>query len=1178
MIYFIKNLFLLILFSVSISFSFAQKISFPENQGQDGLNIESSDNNGITLKFALSEFSFQSTKIEGESMQQLVYGLSLVPGKEGAPNLPFIGKNILIPDGSQIEVELISADKEIFHNINIAPAAKIPFDTEETIPAVKGIEYSKNEWYPQNNITFKTTEIRGMQFASLRFSPFQYNAVSKELVVYKNMEFEIKFNSKNTSYGQERFRSPFWDQILSDLVYNEQDIPEIDYNLRNTNQSKEAGCEYLIVTPNQEEFLAWADSIKQFRNAQGVYTKIVTIDEIGGNDVNVLDTYFTEVYNTWDPVPSAVLLMADYGDDDHTITSKRFPHPYEGTYISDNYYADVTGNNLPDFVFARMTARNNEELEIMVGKFMKYELNPPTLASFYNEPITALGWQTERWFQLCTETVGGYMANVLGKTPNRINAIYDGNPMVDPWSSANGTYSITSYFGPNGLNYIPSSPSELDGWSGGTGSDVVDALNAGSFILQHRDHGGYGGWGEPNFNSGSISQLNNSEYLSHIFSINCLTGQFDEGNQCFAEKFHRWDNGGALSITAASQVSYSFVNDAYVWGMYDNMWPDFMPDYGGNLIPERDFRPAFGSASGKYFLSTTSWVGGSMNTITYRLFHHHGDAFNVVYTEIPQQNEVNYEIAITNDITTIAFEAEPYSLVGLSVEGEYLANGITNENGEVSIDYTPQNPQTIIKVVITKQNYFRHQGEILLVVAEGPYLINTNHDNDDANDNGIIEYNEEVYLDFAIKNVGVEATTNVVVSLNTNDEYITIDDATESFGDISEGEEISIDHAFQFTTSVDIPDEHRIMLTYTISNGSQEWNGEFSLIAYAPQIEFSLISFEEIDGNDNGYLDPGETAMASFTISNIGHFDFPAGNSNLTANSSYITIDASEQNFDAIAIGESFVSEFQITTSASTPTGTTASITNNIIADPFSFEKDQFFNIGLIVEDWEMESFDKFDWGFGGDAPWEIATNYVSEGNFSVMIDGLADNEHSSLILDYDLPGNHEISFFIQVSCQKSHDFLSFYIDDELIEQWSGLILFEQYTFPVSAGEHTFKWEYAKDNEGDTGLDAAWLDFIILPPGQTITGASERNKLSLSEFTIYPNPNNGIFQIDYSRLENAQRLSVYSSVGQLVYEKPLNNKDLKQEMIDLSHLNKGLYIIQILDQENASKTQKLMIE
>ncbi|NOR86715.1 MAG: hypothetical protein GQ527_03810, partial [Bacteroidales bacterium] len=469
-----SRLILSVLLSFSLLISSAQTYTFSENEGKDGLSLISSNQEKVQLSFAVEEFQMSPIMVEGESMLHLNYGLSFIPGAKGAPDLPSIAKNILIPSGAQVEIILVSSDQEIYENVKISPAAQIPFDTQAEFPPLKGIEYSKNELYPMNSLNIKTTEIRGMQIATIGISPFQYNPISQQLIVHKNIEFEIQISDAKGSYGEDRFRSPFWDQILSDLVVNTDDIPRIDYNKRSSN-SKDLGCEYLIVVPDNPDFLMWADTIKRFRNEQGINTKIVTIDEIGGNDIETIDNHFEDVYDNWDPVPSAVLLMADYGNDENTITSMSWTHPYEGSYISDNYYADVTGNNLPDFVFARMTGNNFEEFEIMVNKFTGYESNPPTLESFYDEPITALGWQTERWFQICTESVGGYMSSVLGKTPNRINAIYDGNPLVDPWSTANNTYSVTSYFGPNGLGYIPSSPSELDGWSGGTGGDVVDA-------------------------------------------------------------------------------------------------------------------------------------------------------------------------------------------------------------------------------------------------------------------------------------------------------------------------------------------------------------------------------------------------------------------------------------------------------------------------------------------------------------------------------------------------------------------------------------------------------------------------------------------------------------------------------------------------------------------------------
>ncbi len=107
-----------------------------------------------------------------------------------------------------------------------------------------------------------------------------------------------------------------------------------------------------------------------------------------------------------------------------------------------------------------MTANNEAQLQVMITKFLNYERNPPTSAAFYDHPITALGWQTERWFQICSETIGGFWKNVQNKHPVRINAIYSGTPGT-VWSTATNTATVVNYFGPSGLGYIPNTPAEL---------------------------------------------------------------------------------------------------------------------------------------------------------------------------------------------------------------------------------------------------------------------------------------------------------------------------------------------------------------------------------------------------------------------------------------------------------------------------------------------------------------------------------------------------------------------------------------------------------------------------------------------------------------------------------------------------------------------------------------------
>lgn len=380
-------------------------------------------------------------------------------------------------------------------------------------------------------------------------------------------------------------------------------------------------------------------------------------------------------------------------------------------YASDNKYADVTGDEMPDVVFSRITANDATQLEIMVTKFLDYERTPPTNPRFYNKPITALGWQTERWFQLCSEIVGGYFRNIQGKDPRRINKIYQGTP-GNVWSTATNTNTVVNYFGPSGLGYIPQSPASMGGWDGGTAAMVNFAIDSGAFMLQHRDHGEYMGWGEPSYKISHINQLTNTD-LTFVFSINCQTGAYQRSSECFGEHFHRYfkngHNSGALGLVCPSEVSYSFVNDTFVWGMYDNMWPDFMPAEGTNP-PSRGVLPAFGAAAGKYFLKQSSWpYNSSDKLVTYRLFHMFGDAFQVMYTEIPVALTVTHDPVIDYGSTTFTITANSNALIALTSGDMILATGYGNGTGPTTISIPVLPVGTQVMVTVTKHNFYRYK-------------------------------------------------------------------------------------------------------------------------------------------------------------------------------------------------------------------------------------------------------------------------------------------------------------------------------------------------------------------------------------------------------------------------------------------------------------------------------------
>ncbi len=733
--------FLFALLFAAINMS-AQQFNYPDVVGKPGFTLVDSRANSVQIIFSVPSFSMEDQIINGITMKNVSLPGTFLFNDAGMPNLPGNGKFIAIPQGATPKVNIISQRTEVFHQVEIAPAPSLPLDNDDR-PLV-GIPntqvYSTNAFYPESPVKIsEICQIRGVDAVILGVTPFQYNPVTKDLVVYKDIKVEITFDGGNGQFGDEAYRSTWWDPILQDNLMNYASLPVVDYNARMQSLSKSKRtdeCEYIIISPNGAVFQSWADSIRKFRTEQGILTKVFTLTQVGGNTVAAIENFINNAYNTWTIKPVACLLLGDYGTDDtKNIISHLYTHP-DGypNFASDNKYADVTGDEMPDVVFSRITANDASQLQIMISKFLNYERTPPINPRFYDKPITALGWQTERWFQLCSEVVGGYFRTVQGKNPRRINKVYIGPP-GSIWSSATNTSTVVNYFGPTGLNYIPQSPATLGGWDTGTAAQVNAAVDSGAFMLQHRDHGNYTGWGEPAYTTSNISQLTNTD-LTFVFSINCETGAYHNPSgcpsECFQEKFHRYfkngHNSGALGLVCPSEVSYSFVNDTFVWGMYDNMWPDFMPAVGGTPS-SRGALPAFGNAAGKYFLKLSGWpYNTSDKLVTYRLFHMHGDAFQVLYYNIPQPLTVVHDTAIQYEATSFAITANDSAFISLTLNDEILATGYGSASGPVTFTIPVMPVGSQMLVTVTKQNFYRYSNLVPVVpeVMTADFTASTN--------------------------------------------------------------------------------------------------------------------------------------------------------------------------------------------------------------------------------------------------------------------------------------------------------------------------------------------------------------------------------------------------------------------------------------------------------------------
>ena len=919
----------------------AQEIKYQNNWGPQGMTLTRQSGSGVEVNFSVPTVILSDVNIDGESMKAVTVPGIFLPNDAGKPDLAGTGRYIAIPTGASVRCRIVSSKTDIIKNVNVAPAPVIPHDDgKEAISYFKDMNIFGNDaFYPESPVQVSSvTQIRGIDVVVLGITPFQYNPVTKELIVYTDLKVSVDFIGGNGQYGNSLYRSRWFEPILSDAILNYSSLPQIDFDHRFKNINEETGYEYVIVSPNNAEFLAWADTIKAFRTAQGIKTGVVKISDIGGNTVEGIKAWVVNAYTNWTVKPVAICLLADYGTNatgDNCITSKLQPDSGYPDFASDNYYADVNGDEMPEIVFSRIIANNNDQLTTLITKELNYEKNPPTSAYFYSHPITALGWQTERWFQLCSELVGGYFHKVKGKTPVRINKVYSGTPGTT-WSTATNTSAVVSYFGPQGTYYIPQTPDSLGGFDGGTPTQVVNAINQGSFLLQHRDHGMYTGWGEPGFTTGYASQLNNTD-LTFFYSINCETGAYHNPSGCpadgsFVEVFCRYknngQNSGALGMVCPSEVSYSFVNDTYVWGMYDNMWPDFMPTYG-TTPASRDEKPAFGMAAGKYFLQQSSWPYNTGDKlVTYRLFHMLGDAFLNLYSEVPQNLTVNHASVFVSGVSSFDVTANAGSFIALTSNGQILGTATGTGSPVAILLNGTLSPGQTMNVVITKQNYFRYNSTVSVIPASGPYCVKDSVAINDAsplgNGNGLMDYGETNKLALRMKNVGPATATSVTVKVTTADPYITMTDSTETYGTIPSNSSLLKTDAFAYIVANNIPDGRLVNFTVTATDGTNIWPGAFSITAHSASLKLASSKIIDSTGNNNGRWDAGETVKLKTMLKNTGTSSVSAVIGLLSENDPYLTINTNNQSFGTINAADSSFAYFNVTSAANTPVGYSA--------------------------------------------------------------------------------------------------------------------------------------------------------------------------------------------------------------------------------------------------------------
>lgn len=135
------------------------------------------------------------------------------------------------------------------------------------------------------------------------------------------------------------------------------------------------------------------------------------------------------------------------------------------------------------------------------------------------------------------------------------------------------------------------------------------------------------------------------------------------------------------------------------------------------------------------------------------------------------------------------------------------------------------------------------------------------------------------------------------------------------------------------------------------------------------------------------------------------------------------------------------------------------------------------FECGTFSDNFESGSLSSAWTTVGGDW-WQTTTTRPHNGSWCARSGNISDNQLSTLEVTLSYARQGEITFWHRESSESGYDYLIFLVDGVEQSRWSGDTVWQQETWRVPAGMHTFKWRYDKDASQSRNDDAVYIDDI----------------------------------------------------------------------------------------------------
>jgi gingipain R len=468
--------------------------------------LESENVKLIQFRCDFEEKSFEYKEINGQVMIDFSKNFKILSQEKGAPALPLFHETIQLPEKGNPEIEITFDQVTVFENVLVAPSKGVIKRNVEpgSIAYTFGSAYNNDAFYPSQVANLKTPFIwRSMRGVVVEVSPYQYNPVTKQLIVYKGIHINLKTNPEilgiNELNGQ---TDPVLKSIQQKTVLN----PSIE----KYTPVEESGSMLVIASPTLMEEI---QPLVDWKNQKGIRSQLISTATTGITDSDIR-TYIQNYY-TAHPELIYVLLVGD----DEDIPAHTYGMSGGENLFSDSYYGQMTGGDYYPELFVGRFSGTEANVTTMVTRTLEYEKNP---------------------------MAGDWMEKAIGLGSDQGDGIGDdGEP---DWQHLRNIRTVLMGYGYSEISEF------YDGSHGGsdaTGSPnsgiILPVVNSGIGLFNYTGHGDVNLCVTGNFQSSHINQATNNGKYPFVISVACNNGTFTSGTTCISEAWTRATKNGTPS-------------------------------------------------------------------------------------------------------------------------------------------------------------------------------------------------------------------------------------------------------------------------------------------------------------------------------------------------------------------------------------------------------------------------------------------------------------------------------------------------------------------------------------------------------------------------------------------------------------------------------------------------------